>query len=203
MRRRKSSCPDIERRTSFGSDRGRNGVKLDLFIEDDDLFTNNSTSGLTSGSNASTGNESRRHRTPSPTNLNRSHPASPDKRNGCNIEDYAEEVLCLRILSTKTRYRFGHLQINLVSPAFIVDKLFNVEFDQDSQVSLIKSQQQQQQQQQQLQQDLCPLLHPTLNGTAGGKSATIVISPDNEDFNMNPNLTAVNAELTIVEGLFI
>ena len=191
IRRRKSSCPDIEhRRASLAtSSTGRNGVKLDLYIEDDELYTNGTVGG---------GSVPLRHRTPSPTNL--SHHSSPDRKtsNSNTIEDLAEEVLCLRLLSTRTRYRFGGLQIHIISPVFNVDKLFNVEFDQESQVSLIKSQQSNLDQQSGQSSSLGSL-DPKLNGA---KSATIVISPDMDDEpkGANGNLSSLSAELTLLEG---
>lgn len=189
MRRRKSSCPDIEhRRTSLAaSSTGRNGVKLDLYIEDDELYTNGAMAGAAG-----------RHRTPSPTNL--SHHSSPDRRtpSATNIEELAEEVLCLRLLSTRTRYRFGGLQIHIISPVFNVDKLFNVEFDQESQVSLIKSQQSNLDQSG--KSSSLGSLDPKLNGA---KAATIVISPDQEDDpnGHNGNLSSLSADLTLFEGM--
>ena len=54
--------------------------------------------------------------------------------------EHADEVLCLRILSTKTKYRFGGLKIHVRSPVFDVAKIFNVEFDEESEVSLIRGQ---------------------------------------------------------------
>lgn len=191
IRRRKSSCPDIEHRRSSlaNSSNGRNGVKLDLYIDDDELYTNGTVTGGT------------RHRTPSPTNL--SHHSSPDCKTAntnANIEDLAEEVLCLRLLSTRTRYRFGGLQIQLVSPVFHVGKLFTVEFDQDSQVSLIKSQQSNLDQQSASKSSSQGSLDPKLNGA---KSATIKISPDMEDFDPlkgNGNLSALSTDLTLFEG---
>ena len=188
MRRRKSSCSDIEhRRTSLAaSSTSRNGVKLDLYIEDDELYTN------------STGGN--RHRSPSPTNLSR-HSSSPDRRtssSAANIEELAEEVLCLRLLSTKTRYRFGGLQIHIISPVFNMDKLFNVEFDQESQVSLIKSQQSNLDQ---------PGKSASLGSLDykqnGAKTATIVISPDDEDPKGNGNISSLSTELTLFEGRFV
>lgn len=186
MRRRKSSCPDIDhRRTSLATPSGKNGVKLDLYIEDDELYTG---SGM-------------RHRTPSPT-ANLSHHSSPDRRtSSLNIEDLAEEVLCLRLLSTRTRYRFGGLQIHIISPVFNVDKLFNVEFDQDSQVSLIKSQQSNGEQLIDHNESSNGMISidPKMNG---GKSATIVISPDFDETDTkcsNGNGPSFSADLTLYE----
>lgn len=181
LRRRKSSCPDTSehhnRRSSSAASAGvgggnnRNGVKLDLYIEDDDIFA--------------PGHSNRRK---SPTPSNRS---SPDYRyTATNIEEMAEEVLCLRLLSIRTRYRFGGLKIHIISPVFSIDKLFNVEFDQDSQVSLIKSQQ-------------CSGAEaPQTPPNDGSKMATIVISPDMDDFDGggNAKLPTVNADLTLYEG---
>lgn len=185
MRRRKSSCPDsIDHRHNSLSPNSRTGVKLDLYIEDDELYANSVN----------------KHRSPSPTLAASS--SSPDRRrksSSSNIEDIAEEVLCLRLLSTRTRYRFGGLQVHIISPVFNVDKLFNVEFDQESQVSLIKSQQSNLDQ----SANSCSIasLDHKLNGA---KTATIVISPDNDDDDnnsgFNEHVSSLSADLTLYEG---
>lgn len=180
LRRRKSSCPDTtehhNRRSSSAASgsNNRNGVKLDLYIEDDDIFA--------PGYN--------RRKSPTPSNR-----SSPDYRySATNIEEMAEEVLCLRLLSVRTRYRFGGLKIHILSPVFSIDKLFNVEFDQDSQVSLIKSQQCTGQE--------APTQTPPNDGS---KMATIVISPDIDDYdcaNGTSKHPTVKADLTLFEGVY-
>lgn len=177
MRRRKSSCPNIEpRRTSTTPN--RNSVKLDLFIEDNEIHQNASTL---------------RRNSPSPTTIN-----DHRRRSSTNIEDTAEEVLCLRLLSTRTRYRFGGLRINLISPVFNVDKLFNVEFDQDSQISLIKSQQSNIEQ----TDNDSFFKNAEFRPFKEGKCATIVIEPESEDQKdeITKQLPLLTAELTLMEG---
>lgn len=49
------------------------------------------------------------------------------------------EALCLRILSSKTRFRFGGLQITVRSPAFEVGKIFNVTLDENNSIVGIDS----------------------------------------------------------------
>lgn len=105
-------------------------------------------------------------------------------------EESADEVLCLRILSSKTKYRFGGLKVHIESPVFDIGKIFNVEFDEDSEVALIKS-----------QKDALP--HPVLphveqHTPTSSKTATIVISPDRDDLELN-NSAKVSADLTLVE----
>lgn len=51
----------------------------------------------------------------------------------------ASEVLCLRILSHKTRFRFGGLEISVKSPAFEVGKTFNVALDEHNRLAGIES----------------------------------------------------------------
>lgn len=54
-------------------------------------------------------------------------------------ETTAREVLCLRILSHKTRFRFGGLEISVKSPAFEVGKTFNVALDEENRLVGIES----------------------------------------------------------------
>ena len=49
------------------------------------------------------------------------------------------EAICLRILSSKTRFRFGGLQITVRSPAFEVGKIFNVSLDENNSIVGIDS----------------------------------------------------------------
>lgn len=51
----------------------------------------------------------------------------------------AKEVLCLRILSPKTRFRFGGLEISVKSPAFEVGKTFTVSLDEHNRLAGIDS----------------------------------------------------------------
>lgn len=60
--------------------------------------------------------------------------ASPDSSDG-----HRTEALCLRILSSKTRFRFGGLQITVRSPAFEVGKIFNVCLDENNSIVSIDS----------------------------------------------------------------
>ncbi|CAG2178115.1 unnamed protein product [Oppiella nova] len=106
-------------------------------------------------------------------------------------DESADEVLCLRILSSQTKYRFGGLKVHIESPVFNIGKIFNVEFDEDSEVALIKSQKE--------------ALHgpgdpPTEHNTpTTSKAATIVISPDREELALTKCPT-VSADLTLVEA---
>ncbi|KAH9423637.1 hypothetical protein DERP_005217 [Dermatophagoides pteronyssinus] len=198
MRRRKSSCPNIEpRRTSATPN--RSSMKLDLYIEDDELQTT-----------------PLRRNSPSPTSVYHDHHHHNNQNNNRrrssttnNIEDTAEEVLCLRLLSTRTRYRFGGLRVNLISPVFNMNKLFNVEFDQDSQISLIKSQQSsfdQQQQQHQQTPDMESFFRNNNDlqqpkSTREGRCATIVIEPESEEQKdeITRQLPLLTADLTLLE----
>ena len=198
MRRRKSSCPNIEpRRTSATPN--RSSMKLDLYIEDDELQTT-----------------PLRRNSPSPTSVYHDHHHHNNQNNNRrrssttnNIEDTAEEVLCLRLLSTRTRYRFGGLRVNLISPVFNMNKLFNVEFDQDSQISLIKSQQSSFDQQQQQQTPDMESFFRNNNdlqqpkSTREGRCATIVIEPESEEQKdeITRQLPLLTADLTLLEGL--
>ncbi|XP_046919853.2 uncharacterized protein LOC124499892 [Dermatophagoides farinae] len=189
MRRRKSSCPNIEpRRTSATPN--RSSMKLDLYIEDDELLpapVRRNSPSPTSVYDHHHNNQNNRRRSSSSTN---------------NIEDTAEEVLCLRLLSTRTRYRFGGLRVNLISPVFNMDKLFNVEFDQDSQIALIKSQQTSFDQQQQ-SPDMS-FFYNNIDAqpkSSGGKCATIVIEPESEEQKdeITRQLPLLTADLTLLE----
>ncbi|XP_054167953.1 uncharacterized protein LOC128965310 [Oppia nitens] len=105
-------------------------------------------------------------------------------------DESADEVLCLRILSSQAKYRFGGLKVHIESPVFNVGKIFNVEFDEDSEVALIKSQKDA------LGNDtiFAGKTTPTTS-----KAATIVVSPDRDD----PELTTcprVSADLTLIEA---
>lgn len=115
-------------------------------------------------------------------------------------DETVDEVLCLRILSSKTKYRFGGLKIHVESPIFAIGKVFNVEFDEDSEVALIKG-----------QEDAILEKSSLANAAAVSavepckkapnekmtKAATIVISPDkNEDLQNSPT---VSADLTLLE----
>ncbi|KAF7489788.1 hypothetical protein SSS_00847 [Sarcoptes scabiei] len=185
MRRRKSSCPNIEPRR-LSQTPNRNTVKLDLYIDDEELYTLPG-----------------RRNSPSPTmfeNHRRRSSSSKDNQSAsANIEETAEEVLCLRLLSNRTRYRFGGLRINLISPVFNVDKLFNVEFDQDSQIALIKSQQSSFDQ---LDQTYFFKEPPPRDVNQEGKCATIVIEPESEDQKdeISRQLPLMTAELTLLEA---
>ena len=106
-------------------------------------------------------------------------------------DESADEVLCLRILSSKAKYRFGGMKVHIESPVFDIGKIFNVEFDEDSEVALIKS-----------QKDSLPGTAPHNtehhNTPTSSKAATIVISPDREDLALN-NASTVSADLTLIE----
>ena len=101
-------------------------------------------------------------------------------------DESADEVLCLRILSSKTKYRFGGLKVHIESPVFDVGKIFNVEFDEDSEVALIKGQKD------------CPPSVELPHTPTSSKAATIVISPDRDDLALN-NASKVSADLTLIE----
>lgn len=225
IRRRKSSCPDASdhhhshnsRRASSaasnlgGRDHGappQKGVKLDLYIDDDDLMPSSSHH-----------NSNSPYHRKSPSHSNHSSPGHRRQSSVIgpggggahgNIEELAEEVLCLRLLSTRTRYRFGGLQIHIISPVFSMDKMFNVEFDQDSQVSLIKSQQSKleaDQKKRAKENGIFSALDPKL--VNGGKAATIVVSDNLDDYSDNENedgqakvndLSTVVTEMILYEG---
>ena len=105
-------------------------------------------------------------------------------------DESADEVLCLRILSSKAKYRFGGLKVHIDSPVFDIGKIFNVEFDEDSEVALIKS-----------QKDSLPGIGPhnsDHNTPTSSKAATIVISPDRDDLALN-DASRVSADLTLHE----
>jgi hypothetical protein len=102
-------------------------------------------------------------------------------------DENADEVLCLRILSSKTKYRFGGLKVHISSPVFNIGKIFNVEFDEDSEVALIRSQKDSE------------VVNTQDNSPCTSKAATIVISPDREDPELHKSPT-VSADLTLIEA---
>lgn len=139
--------------------------------------------------------------------------------------EHADEVLCLRILSTKTKYRFGGLKIHVRSPVFDVAKIFNVEFDEESEVSLIRGQSQSnfnelnpqendkqsenkdsESKNSESQNHLTPQTPQTSQASQSqiwdshpqAKTATIVISPDREDVTLF-NGPTLNMDLTLYE----
>jgi hypothetical protein len=56
-----------------------------------------------------------------------------------NEESTATEVICLRILSNKTKFRFNGMEITVKSPAFEVGKTFAVNLDQDNRLAGIET----------------------------------------------------------------
>ncbi|OTF77204.1 hypothetical protein BLA29_007362 [Euroglyphus maynei] len=93
-------------------------------------------------------------------------------------------------------------RMNLISPVFNMDKLFNVEFDQDSQISLIKSQQSSFDQQQ--SPDIAFFRNDIQQpkSTRDGRCATIVIEPESEEQKdeITRQLPLLTADLTLLEG---
>src|SRR5687768_7512690 len=51
----------------------------------------------------------------------------------------ASEVICLRILSNRTRFRFGGMEITVKSPAFEIGKTFSVSLDENNRLAGIES----------------------------------------------------------------
>ena len=64
---------------------------------------------------------------------------TPDGSNGSSSESQdPPEVLVLRILSSKTRFKFGGLEVSVKSPAFEVGKTFAVSLDENNVVAGIE-----------------------------------------------------------------
>ena len=134
-------------------------------------------------------------------------------------ESTAREVVCLRILSSKTRFRFGGLEITVKSPAFEVGKTFSVSLDEQNRLAGIESFKQEQ-----------PYLPPlyssssqgnsspndsrtvtplssrpssrrvSLVGSLGLKPARIVVNPSSANEN-NEGLPWLSARMTLEEDL--
>lgn len=51
----------------------------------------------------------------------------------------ASEVICLRILSNRTRFRFGGMELTVKSPAFEIGKTFSVSLDENNRLAGIES----------------------------------------------------------------
>lgn len=134
-------------------------------------------------------------------------------------ESTAREVVCLRILSGKSRFRFGGLEITVKSPAFEVGKTFSVSLDEHNRLAGIESFKQ--------EHPYLPPLYSTssqgnsspndsrtvtpvssrpssrrvsLVGSLGLKPARIVVNPSSANEN-NEGLPWLSARMTLEEDL--